>query len=126
MFPTPESLDKVIHERARLGIVASLAARGRMTFCELRVMLGMTDGNLSVHARVLEESGYLTIEKDFVGRRPRTTMSLTQKGWSAFRRYVGYLEQIVSAGRRDGADLAAMERGKESNAQQGKSRANGE
>jgi len=100
-FPSPVRLDKVIHERARLGIMASLAARDGMTFGELKATLGMTDGNLSVHARVLEESGYLRIEKRFVGRKPRTSMLLTEKGREAFREYVGWLERIVFAGRRE-------------------------
>ena len=99
MKPFPENLDKVIHERARLGIVASLAARGKMTFAELKETLQMSDGNLSVHARVLEESGYLKIAKKFVGRKPLTTMSLTRKGWDAFRNYIDQLEQIVLIGK---------------------------
>ena len=98
--PNPVSLDKVIHERARLGIVASLAARGEMTFGELKELLEMSDGNLSVHARVLEKAGFLKIEKEFVGRKPRTTMSLTAKGRKAFRRYVDQLERIVSPARK--------------------------
>ena len=63
---------------------------------ELKENLGMTDGNLSVHARTLEEAGYITIAKDFVGRKPRTTMRLTAAGERAFRRYVDYLERIVT------------------------------
>jgi len=98
-LPSPERLDKIIHERARLGIVASLAARGEMTFGELKETLRMTDGNLSVHARVLEQREYLKIEKTFVGRKPRTTMSLTDKGRKAFRSYVDQLELIVSLGK---------------------------
>ena len=95
-IPSPEGLDKTIHERARLGIVASLAARGAMTFSELKENLSMTDGNLSVHARILEEAGYITITKDFVDRKPRTAMRLTANGEKAFREYVGYLEQIIT------------------------------
>ena len=93
---SPDNLDKVIHERARLGITAALAARGAMTFTELKELLGMTDGNLSVHARVLEEAGYLKVAKRFVRRRPSTRMSLTAKGRAAFRAYVNQLEQVVS------------------------------
>ena len=95
-IPSPEGIDKLIHERARLGIMSSLAAAGPLTFYELKETLGMTDGNLSVHARVLEEAGYLRIEKKFVGRKPQTTMSLTAKGTTAFKDYVAYLESIVS------------------------------
>jgi DNA-binding transcriptional ArsR family regulator len=95
-IPSPEGIDKLIHERARLGIMSSLAAAGPMTFSELKETLGMTDGNLSVHARVLEEAGYIRIEKRFVGRKPQTTMSLTAKGTTAFKGYVAYLESIVA------------------------------
>ena len=98
-LPSPENLDRVIHERARLGIVASLAARGEMTFVELKEGLGLSDGNLSVHARVLEDAGYIKISKKFVGRKPRTAMSLTPKGRTAFRRYLDELERIVSFGK---------------------------
>jgi len=100
-IPSPEGLDKVIHERARLGIVACLAARGEgMTFNELKETLHMTDGNLSIHARTLEEAGYIEIVKEFVGRKPRTTMSLTSKGEKAFRAYVAYLGRIVEPEKR--------------------------
>ncbi len=95
-IPSPEGIDKVIHEPGRLAIVASLAARGSMSFNDLKETLGMTDGNLSTHARTLEEAGYITVEKTFVGRKPRTTMTLTSSGRSAFRKYVDYLERIVS------------------------------
>jgi DNA-binding transcriptional ArsR family regulator len=95
-IPPPEGLDKIIHERARLGIVASLAARGAMSFSELKETLDMSDGNLSVHARILEEAGYLKTTKAFVGRRPRTTMQLTSRGKRAFDDYVNYLERIVT------------------------------
>jgi DNA-binding transcriptional ArsR family regulator len=95
-IPSPEGIDKLIHERARLGIMSSLAAAGPMTFSELKGTLGMTDGNLSVHARVLEEAGYVRIEKRFVGRKPQTTLSLSEKGARAFKDYVAYLERIVS------------------------------
>ncbi len=95
-IPSPEGLDKIIHERARLGIVATLAARGAMTFTELKENLGMTDGNLSVHSRTLEDAGYITISKDFIGRKPRTTMELTMSGKKAFQEYVEYLGKIVA------------------------------
>jgi DNA-binding MarR family transcriptional regulator len=95
-IPSPDGLDRFIHEPARLGIVAGLAARGTMSFNELKQLLRMSDGNLSTHARVLEEAGYIAIEKSFIGRKPRTTMALTAGGSAAFRRYVDYLERIVS------------------------------
>lgn len=93
---SPEGLDKIIHQPGRLGIVACLAARHAMSFNELKETLGMTDGNLSTHARTLELAGYITVEKTFVGRKPRTNMSLTPAGRAAFRRYVDYLERVVS------------------------------
>jgi DNA-binding MarR family transcriptional regulator len=104
---SPEGLDKIIHEPARLGIVACLAARHAISFNELKETLGMTDGNLSVHSRTLKNAGYVAIEKTFVGLKPRTTMTLTTAGRAAFRRYVDRLEQIVSF--REGR-LSAKER----------------
>lgn len=98
-IPSPEGIDKLIHERARLGIMSSLAAAGTLTFNELKGTLGMTDGNLSVHARVLEEAGYIRIAKTFVGRKPQTRMTLTAKGGKAFKDYVDYLERMVSPGK---------------------------
>ena len=95
-IPPPEGIDRLIHERARLGIMSSLAAAGTMTFNELKETLVMTDGNLSVHARVLEEAGYIRIEKKFVARKPQTTMALTPKGAKAFKEYVEYLGSILS------------------------------
>jgi DNA-binding transcriptional ArsR family regulator len=94
--PAPDNLDRVIHEPGRLRLVAALAAREEMTFAELKEALAMTDGNLSTHARVLEEAGYIKATKDFVGRKPRTTMKITAQGREAFRVYVEYLGQIIS------------------------------
>lgn len=94
-FIPPDELDELIHERVRLGIMSALAAGGETTFTELRDMLKLTDGNLSVHARVLEKAGYLSIEKAFVDRRPRTSLKLSAKGKDAFRRYVDRLEELV-------------------------------
>lgn len=94
-FIPPDELDELIHERVRLGIMSALAAGGGMSFTELRDLLKVTDGNLSVHARVLEKAGYLEIEKSFVDRRPRTSLKLSAKGRDAFRRYVARLEELV-------------------------------
>ena len=94
-FIPPDELDELIHERVRLGIMSALAAGGELSFTELRDMLKLTDGNLSVHARVLEKAGYLAIEKAFVDRRPRTSLKLSAKGKDAFRRYVERLEELV-------------------------------
>ncbi len=94
-FIPPDELDQVIHERVRLGIVSALAAGGALTFMELRDMLKLTNGNLSVHSRVLETAGYLVIEKEFVDRKPRTTLKLSAKGKTAFRCYLERLEELV-------------------------------
>ena len=88
-------LNAVIHERARLGIMSVLAARSALTFGELKTLLDMTDGNLSVHLRTLEQAGYVSIEKTFVDRKPRTTVKISKKGRLAFEHYVGVLEEIV-------------------------------
>lgn len=93
-------LDPVIHERLRLGIVSALAARETLRFGELRDLLGCTDGNLSVHARRLEEAGYVAVAKSFDGRVPRTDFRLTVAGRAALARYVGEMERLVKAVRR--------------------------
>jgi DNA-binding MarR family transcriptional regulator len=94
-----DELDPLLHERGRLAIVSVLAAVDRLTFTELRDQLGMTDGNLSVHLQKLEEKGYVTIDKQFVGRRPQTTLRLTRPGRQAFARYLDHLEALVQRGR---------------------------
>jgi DNA-binding transcriptional ArsR family regulator len=88
-------LNAVIHERARLGIMSVLAARPALTFGELKTLLDMTDGNLSVHLRILEQAGYVAIEKKFVERKPQTTVRISKKGRLAFEHYVEVLEEIV-------------------------------
>ena len=88
-------LNAVIHERARLGIMSVLAARSALTFAELKTLLDLTDGNLSVHLRILEQAGYVSIEKKFVDRKPQTTVKLSKKGRLAFEHYVEVLEEIV-------------------------------
>jgi DNA-binding transcriptional ArsR family regulator len=94
-----EDLDPVLHERGRLAIVSVLAAADRLTFTELRDALEMTDGNLSVHLQRLEEKGYVTIDKQFVGRKPQTGCRLTRPGRRAFSNYLDRLEAIVRQGR---------------------------
>jgi DNA-binding MarR family transcriptional regulator len=94
----PDDLDAVIHERARLAIVAALAVSPQLSFAELKSMLGLTDGNLSAHSRTLDEAGYIMVEKTFRGRRPYTAMRLTPKGRKAFERYLGMLRQIIDRG----------------------------
>jgi DNA-binding MarR family transcriptional regulator len=90
-----DNLDPVIHERARLGIMSMLAAADPLSFTELKNQLELTDGNLSVHLRILEEAGYVAVEKDFIDRKPRTSVAITKKGRAAFKAYVDVLEGIV-------------------------------
>lgn len=90
-------LDKVINERARLAIVSALATSPSRTHNELRDVLALTDGNLSVHARKLEEAGYISCDKDFAGRTPRTTYKLTPAGREAFERYLGHMEALIQS-----------------------------
>jgi DNA-binding MarR family transcriptional regulator len=94
-----EQLEPVLHERGRLAIVSVLAAAPSLTFTELRDTLEMTDGNLSVHLQKLEEKGYVSIDKQFVGRRPQTSCRLTEAGRKAFAAYLDHLEAIVKQGR---------------------------
>lgn len=92
-------LDPLLHERGRLAIVSVLAAVDQLSFTELRDALEMTDGNLSVHLQKLEDKGYVTIDKQFVARRPLTTCRLTKAGRQAFTRYLDHLQAIVEQGR---------------------------
>lgn len=92
---TIEKLDRVIHERGRLAIMSVLAATESLSFKELKGHLGMTDGNLSVHMRTLEESGYVAVRKSFVNRKPLTEYSLTPEGREAFQEYIQTLAEIV-------------------------------
>lgn len=94
-----DGLDQVIHERRRLGIVSALAANDRLTFAELKAVLKTTDGNLSVHARKLEEAGYIKVTKGFEDRKPRTEYRLTTKGRRALDSYLQQMESILSATR---------------------------
>jgi DNA-binding MarR family transcriptional regulator len=100
-------LDRLIHERMRLGIVSALAVNERLTFNDLKSLLRTTDGNLSVHARKLEEAGYVRCEKSFVGRLPKTEFRLTAQGKRALERYLDHMEAIIHATRApEGADGA--------------------
>ena len=94
---TLPTLDSVIHERARLAIVTALATGDARSHTELRELLQLTDGNLSVHARKLEEAGYVSCAKEFAGRTPRTTYRLTAAGRRAFDRYLAHLEHLIAA-----------------------------
>lgn len=88
-------LDPVIHERMRLGIISALAVRDALTFSELKKLLDATDGNLSVHARKLEEAEYVLCHKSFEGRVPRTEYRITASGRRALERYLDNMEQII-------------------------------
>ncbi|HEV8593578.1 MAG TPA: transcriptional regulator [Pyrinomonadaceae bacterium] len=90
-------LDKVIHERMRLGIISALAANDRLSFNDLKKLLNTTDGNISVHARKLEEAGYLVCEKSFKGRTPLTEYAITKDGKKALERYLNHMEALIKA-----------------------------
>src|SRR5262249_7773681 len=89
------SLDNLIHHRVRLGIVSALAAVESLTFNEIKALLDTTDGNLSVHARKLEEADYVTCTKTFDGRRPRTEYRLTPVGRRELTRYLAHMEALI-------------------------------
>jgi DNA-binding transcriptional ArsR family regulator len=92
-------LDRIIHERLRLGMVSALAVNEWLTFNELKALLKTTDGNLSIHARKLEEAQYVTCHKSFEGRVPRTRFKLTPLGRRALERYLAHMEAIIRATR---------------------------
>jgi len=96
---TPD-LDRLIHERIRLGIVSALAVNDSLTFNDLKRLLRTTDGNLSVHARKLEDAGYLTCAKSFDGRIPRTEYRISPTGRDALERYLDHMEALIHATRR--------------------------
>lgn len=88
-------IDRLIHERLRLGIISALAANESLTFNELKNTVKTTDGNLSVHARKLEEAGYINCSKSFEGRTPKTEYSLTTAGRRALERYLDHMEALI-------------------------------
>jgi len=90
-------LDKVIHERMRLGIISALAANDKMSFGDLKKLLDTSDGNLSVHARKLEEAGYVDCKKSFAGRTPLTEYKITTSGRKALERYLDHMEALIKA-----------------------------
>ena len=92
--PAP-NLDRMIHERMRLGIVSALAANESLTFNDLKSLMNTTDGNLSVHARKLEEGGYIACTKSFEGRLPKTEYKITAAGRRALESYVSHMETII-------------------------------
>jgi len=89
------NLDRLIHERLRLGIISALAANESMTFSDLKSLLNTTDGNLSVHARKLEEAGYISCSKYFEGRLPKTEYKLSAAGRSALENYLSHMESLI-------------------------------
>ena len=95
----PANLDRLIHERVRLGIVSALAVNRSLTFNELKASLKTTDGNLSVHARKLEEADYIVCTKSFDGRLPKTEYRLTASGRRALERYLNHMEALIRATR---------------------------
>jgi DNA-binding HxlR family transcriptional regulator len=100
--PAPQAaldLDRLIHERMRLGIVSALAVNDHLSFNDLKRLLKTTDGNLSVHARKLEDAGYVACQKYFEGRLPKTDYRLTAPGRKALERYLDHMEAIIQATR---------------------------
>jgi DNA-binding MarR family transcriptional regulator len=95
----PEELDRLIHERLRLGIVSALAVNDSLSFSDLKKLMNTTDGNLSVHARKLEEAEYITCTKSFEGRMPKTQYRLTAAGRRALERYLDHMEALIRATR---------------------------
>jgi DNA-binding HxlR family transcriptional regulator len=91
------ALDRLIHERMRLGIISALAVNEKLSFNDLKKLLNTTDGNLSVHARKLEEAGYLSCTKYFDGRMPKTDYRLTAEGRHALERYLDHMEALIRA-----------------------------
>lgn len=95
----PLQLDQLIHERVRLGIVSALAVNGSVTFTDLKGLLNTTDGNLSAHARRLEEAGYIACKKSFEGRVPKTEYTLTATGRRELQAYLDHMEAIIRSTR---------------------------
>lgn len=93
------SLDQLIHERTRLGILSALAVNSTLTFNDLKKLVGATDGNLSVHARKLEDAGYIVCTKSFAGRLPKTEYRLAPAGRKALERYLDHMEALIRATR---------------------------
>ncbi|HUJ29722.1 MAG TPA: transcriptional regulator [Candidatus Acidoferrum sp.] len=95
----PANLDRLIHERTRLAIISALAVNDSLTFSEVKELLGATDGNLSVHARKLEDAGYIACTKSFANRLPKTEYRLTASGRRALEKYLDHMEALIRATR---------------------------
>jgi DNA-binding MarR family transcriptional regulator len=91
--------DRLVYERVRLGIMSALAVREQLTFNQLKELFDVSDGNLSAHARKLEEARYLTCTKSFEDRRPQSVYRLTSLGWTALNRYLDHVEAVIKATR---------------------------
>ncbi len=101
MNPAPFlNLDRIIHEKGRMALMSLLAANPELSFTDMRETLRMTDGNLSMHLRTLQEAGFIAMTKTFHDRKPLTTCSLTTAGREAFANYINLLEQIVQQNRK--------------------------
>jgi DNA-binding transcriptional ArsR family regulator len=98
--PRPERLDRVVHDRTRLAILAALAGNETLSFTDLKSITSTTDGNLSVHARKLEDAGYVLCEKTFAGRTPRTEYKLSAAGRRAFEKYLDHMDALIKATRK--------------------------
>ena len=98
--PAVSEFDALVHQRVRLGILSALAAGGAMSFTDLKTVLDLTDGNLSVHARKLEDAGYVAVNKSFDDRTPRTDYELTTKGSTALAGYLDAMEALIQATRK--------------------------
>jgi len=97
LAPSVPDLDRLIHERVRLGIVSALAANESLSFNDLKRLLQTTDGNISVHARKLEDAGYIEVTKSFQGRMPKTEYKLTPAGRQALEKYLNHMEALIQA-----------------------------
>lgn len=93
------TFDRLVYERVRLGIMSALAVRAELTFSELKALFDVSDGNLSAHARKLEEAKYLTCTKSFADRRPKSVYRLTERGRDALNRYLDHVEAVIKATR---------------------------
>ena len=91
------SLDRIIHQPVRLALVSALAVNEELSFVELKTLLGVSDGNLSVHARKLEDAGYVRCDKEFVGRTPRSVYRLTPAGRAVLEKYLAHMEAVIGA-----------------------------
>ncbi len=98
MSPALEAFDPLLLSHVRLGVIAALLSRSQIAFSELKAMLGVTQGNLGLHLRKLEQAGYVAIDKSFVRRKPRTTCRITAAGRKAFLRHVDSLQRIAKNG----------------------------